>query len=300
MSRFIFITKGIPASGKGTWSKEQMKKFPKKFKRINNDLFRRMLDNSVFSTKNEKFVNKLKNQIIKTSLRNGYDVILDNTNFYHKIWFEMCEMAKQIGDVHVVEKFFNIELKEAIKRNSERSDDEKVPEHVIKEMYNKYIKGKRVLVRSEYFYPVLEKEKDPNKKNAIIVDLDGTLALNEFNNRDYYDYTKVDEDEPDMTIKELINLYSENGTSIIIISGREDSCFDITNEWLNVYEIYYDGMFMRKTGDRREDWEIKKEIYEKFIEPKYNILFVLDDRNQVVDLWRSLGLKCFQVADGEF
>jgi hypothetical protein len=27
---------------------------------------------------------------------------------------------------------------------------------------------------------------------------------------------------------------------------------------------------------------------------------ILDDRNQVVDMWRSIGLPCFQVAPGNF
>ena len=33
---------------------------------------------------------------------------------------------------------------------------------------------------------------------------------------------------------------------------------------------------------------------------KYSASIVLDDRKQVVDMWRSLGLTCLQVADGDF
>jgi hypothetical protein len=57
---------------------------------------------------------------------------------------------------------------------------------------------------------------------------------------------------------------------------------------------------MRETGDRRKDSIIKKEIFDRHIRDVYNIEFVLDDRNQVVELWRSLGLTCLQVADGDF
>ena len=57
---------------------------------------------------------------------------------------------------------------------------------------------------------------------------------------------------------------------------------------------------MRKTGDNRKDSIIKEEIYRNLIEPNYNIEFVLDDRNQVVDMWRRIGLTCLQVADGNF
>jgi hypothetical protein len=31
-----------------------------------------------------------------------------------------------------------------------------------------------------------------------------------------------------------------------------------------------------------------------------NVAMVFDDRQQVVDMWRSNGLTCFQVADGDF
>lgn len=41
---------------------------------------------------------------------------------------------------------------------------------------------------------------------------------------------------------------------------------------------------MRKTGDSRKDFLIKKEIYENELKDKYNILAIFDDRQQVVDM----------------
>ena len=57
---------------------------------------------------------------------------------------------------------------------------------------------------------------------------------------------------------------------------------------------------MRKGGDKRIDSIVKKELYRKYIEPFYRVKLVLDDRNQVVDMWRDLGLPCWQVAPGNF
>lgn len=57
---------------------------------------------------------------------------------------------------------------------------------------------------------------------------------------------------------------------------------------------------MRKTGDYRKDCIVKEEIYRKDIEPIYDILFCVDDRKQVVDAWRELGLTCLQCAEGNF
>jgi hypothetical protein len=66
------------------------------------------------------------------------------------------------------------------------------------------------------------------------------------------------------------------------------------------YGIKPAGVFMRATGDQRKDSIIKQELFDRHILGKYNIKFVLDDRNQVVNMWRSLGLTVFQVAEGDF
>ncbi len=45
---------------------------------------------------------------------------------------------------------------------------------------------------------------------------------------------------------------------------------------------------------------MKEKLYRQHIERKYNIKFVLDDRQQVVDMWRGWGLTVFQVDEGDF
>ena len=57
---------------------------------------------------------------------------------------------------------------------------------------------------------------------------------------------------------------------------------------------------MRKNGDSRRDSIVKEEIFWNDIEPKYNVLAVFDDRDQVVKMWRELGIKCFQCEYGNF
>ena len=57
---------------------------------------------------------------------------------------------------------------------------------------------------------------------------------------------------------------------------------------------------MRPEGDTRKDAILKREIYEREIRNRYNVAYVLDDRDQTVRVWRDLGLTCLQVADGDF
>jgi FMN phosphatase YigB (HAD superfamily) len=44
---------------------------------------------------------------------------------------------------------------------------------------------------------------------------------------------------------------------------------------------------------------LKKDMLDKHADID-DVFLVVDDRNKVVDMWRSLGLTVFQVADGDF
>jgi hypothetical protein len=58
---------------------------------------------------------------------------------------------------------------------------------------------------------------------------------------------------------------------------------------------------MRPAKDYRRDAIIKKEIFDREVAGKYYIEFVLDDRDQVVEMWRKeRKLTCFQVNYGAF
>jgi trehalose-6-phosphatase len=137
-----------------------------------------------------------------------------------------------------------------------------------------------------------------NLQPAIIVDIDGTLA--EKGERDPFDWDNVDNDTVHEVIVELVQLLHEDGYVIILVSGREEVCEEKTITWLEDNGIPYNCLFMRKAGDFRKDTVIKKEIYDTEIKGKYYVRFALDDRDQVVKMWRDEGLVCLQVAEGNF
>jgi len=151
-------------------------------------------------------------------------------------------------------------------------------------------------------------KKEPNHKlpNAIICDIDGTLAL--MGNRSPFDYTQVINDKPNYPIIGLINTYVHydrmnphwEPTRILLVTGREETCREMTKTWMDHNGVPFDALFMRPKGDRRVDYVVKQEIYEREIHHQYNVLFVLDDRNKAVKMWRFLGLTCLQVAPGDF
>ena len=142
---------------------------------------------------------------------------------------------------------------------------------------------------------------------AIICDLDGTLSIND-HGRSFFEADDCDKDALCVPVAIVLRIARESNIKIIYLSGREDKYRQPTEKFLNNHDLDYDyvmddkdyPLFMRKTGDNRADDIIKWEIYQEHIEPNYDIHFILDDRQQVVDMWRSKGLTCFQVADGKF
>jgi predicted kinase len=292
--RTYVLAKGLQASGKSTWALEEMRKYPDKYKRVNKDLMRKMLDNGRHSPKNEKFINEVCDLITEKALKSGYDVISDNTNLRDDIFDQACAIAQRIGNVRIFEKFFEVTLKEALIRNSKRP--ESLPQDAIEGTYDRYLKNRRVEVRDSYIPPVVTVSRrlaQTSLPKCIIVDVDGTVALNE-GVRDYYDLTKVSNDKPCedviLLVKDLARMFM-----VLMVSGREDSCYDDTQRWIRRYQIPCRLILMRKTGDSRPDAVVKKEIYKSQIEPYYHTVYVIDDRTKVVNMWRSLGLCVLQV-----
>lgn len=139
-----------------------------------------------------------------------------------------------------------------------------------------------------------------DKRNAVIFDMDGTLA--HMNGRSPFDDKKSHTDMPDFAVMFNLAAIAKAFPSvhILIVSGRNERSRKQTIEFLEDYNVSYDDLFMREFTDFRKDSEVKRDIYTQHIKDHYNVLAVYDDRNQVVDLWRELGLKVFQVANGDF
>ncbi len=133
---------------------------------------------------------------------------------------------------------------------------------------------------------------------CVIADIDGTLAIR--GNRGPFDLRKVDQDHVKQEIADIVNQFSEFD-KIFLFSGRDGSSRELTEKWLRDNGIKYDELHMREPGNGEKDAIIKKRMYEEHILGKYNVRFVLDDRDQVVDMWRKeLGLTCLQVNYGNF
>lgn len=294
----VYFLSGLPASGKSTWAREQVRLSDGKTKRINKDDLRAMLDDSVFSKSNEKFVLAARDSLISQTLDAGYDVIVDDTNFalYHyRTVNGIVDMLSGGRDVVIERVFFDTPVEECIRRDAQRAKP--VGEKVIRKMYNQYLRKEEAL---------RVKAHNPDLPDCIVVDVDGTLALRV--DREPFDYEKVVSDRINKPILDLLASLQNSHVlaKTIVMTGRENKPLAVgdvksmTEEWLARHDVRYKDIYIREHKDHRPDWQVKEELYRTHIEGKYNVLYWIDDRDQVVKHMRSLGLTVLQVANGDF
>jgi len=149
-------------------------------------------------------------------------------------------------------------------------------------------------------------------KQTILVDLDGTLALNQHRfhfidksrgkkiDWDAY-FQACDKDKPHTPVIETIQALKEKGYKIHILSARGSIVKEKTIQWLTKFDVPFDELTMREVASYTPDEELKKEwLLSYYPNYKTDVFCVFDDRDKVVKMWRSMGLSCFQVAEGDF
>jgi predicted kinase len=283
----IYLTIGIPASGKTTYALDIVSK-QENTVRVCRDDIRFMIKNSPMLTSGgEKLVTTIVENTIKSAHANGWDIIVDQTNCNLQSFNKMMKFCRSITDVTLVT--FDIKLEEALARNAQR--DRQVPESVIKKMHgslrsvtSKYSETTYSRVRYARYVP------DEHLPAAVIFDIDGTLAIT--GNRSPYDWSKVEVDSANRAVFQALIAYYRAGYSILIFSGRDSVCRPETIKWLNRYATPYNELHMRPEGDMRPDTEIKREMLGLASE-RYNIVSVFDDRKSVKKMWVDSGLFVF-------
>jgi predicted kinase len=178
----IIILKGLPASSKSTWSKEQVAKDPNT-KRVSKDDLRLMLDNSRHSKANEKFVLKVRDFTIMEAINDGHNIIVDDTNLHPKHEERIRELAKTAKlktTVEINDSFLEVPLEECIKRDLKRPNS--VGEKVIRDMHKQAFPD----LYKELCCPIVQ---DKNLPKACIFDIDGSLS--KMGDRSPYDWKKV-------------------------------------------------------------------------------------------------------------
>jgi len=298
----LAMTTGLPASGKSTVAKELG------MLRYNLDDMRAMMGYSrdKWTKTQEATVIEMMLSGVEAAVERGEDVVVDNTHLTARL--PNLIRIRAAGRANfIVFDMLDVPVEECIKRDALRVNS--VGEAVIKKMAKTSSgarkNGWRLTPEWLSVWPEVE-PWTPNKslRRCAIIDLDGTLAIHA--HRGPYEVEKLETDELNMAVAQLILFYQRNNIAIVLMSGREemtDNDFDVraaTERWLRKNWISYEKLFMRSAGDKRGDFIVKYELFNKFIRDNYNPVVALDDRNQVVRIWRQVGLPAWQVGYGNF
>lgn len=177
-------------------------------------------------------------------------------------------------------------------------------------------------VTDDEAHVVTRKFPEGDKPKAVICDLDGTLC--DIRHRRHFvqgegkkNWAAFFKGIPDDKVNQwcadiLQGLYLQD-YRIVYCSGRGEEDRQMTEDWLKAKKLdifqgeYIDRppaqkaeLFMRPAQDSRKDSIVKEILLDFEILTRYTPVFILDDRKQVVDMWRSRGLTCLQCDPGEF
>lgn len=302
MNAQAYVTRGIPASGKTTWAEQQILANPQqRLVNINRDDIRfDMYCGGVrdwalykFNKANETEVTAVVYSQIKKAYDRGEHVIISDTNLNPVHYGQLAQHLREVGfEVHDV--WFHIEFEEALDRNTKRPNG--VNFQTMARMYRQYCE----LVHAKDYHV-----HSVDKKQAVIFDIDGTLA-HMAGNRGPFDWSKVELDFPDRLLFLAMKAYHDAGIKIILLSGRDSCCYFETVNWFETHckeicgtAIPYK-LWMRAEKDPRKDTVIKYELFKEHIDKQYSVIQVHDDRPVVARMWRhKLGLKVVQHGDPE-
>jgi predicted kinase len=304
----IIMTKGLPASGKSLWAKEQVAQSDEQIVRVNMDNIREMIGLS-YSPVAEKLALGIQDQAILSAVAAGKDIIVDNTHLDQT----MPTRIRGLFDGEVtfkVQDFTDQSVRQCIDGDAWRARNglRSVGPDVIRKMAGKLGPNKWTLTEefmNDYMFPLIPLEVIEGAERVAVFDIDGTIALR--TGRHPHDYSLVDRDVVAPHIARLARYYWNQDYRVIFVSGRPDTYKELdiramTELWLRQNHIFFDQLYMRN-GITQKDWndaDVKHYIINTELRGKVNIEIWFDDRDRVVRRLRKLNIPVNQVAEGNF
>jgi predicted kinase len=286
------LTVGVSASGKSSWADDHVKQSGGRWVVLNSDNIRAEMvrercgvdftwDGWRKKLKWEKEVKKILWEKVAFYASLNYHIIIANTHLNKETLENTSFKLKELG-YKVEIKMFPISYEEACRRDARRLNG--VGPSVIAKQMAKYNESYK-----QIYVPNIAARK------AVIIDVDGTVAHN-VTKRSPFDWDRVSEDAVDENIKMIISGLPES-VDVLVLSGRDGCCFEATEKWLIDNNVRFSSLIMRGVNDMRADDIVKEELFWTRIADRYNVLFAIDDRPKVCRMWRSIGLKVFQVGN---
>lgn len=143
----------------------------------------------------------------------------------------------------------------------------------------------------------------PTIKQCILVDLDGSMLNNEHrqhfmrgedkNWAGFFEAQSRDTAYPE--VRFITNLiFMQSTVEVILVTGRPSQHHGVTLQTLSDENVNYSALIMRAQTDNRPDVEVKLDMLEGIRHQGFKPMFCIDDRPEVVGMWRSQGIPVLQ------
>lgn len=306
----IVLTVGVSGSGKTTKVTQLIRANPDlKMLDLNRDALRRELfkfeqwSEYKFTTENEALCTQLQiNRAIDFLNNNKSGVVfISDTNINPNVRAKWESIAHEL-DVELVYHLHLTPTETIMNRNDTR--EYPVTNSVIVSQTNALYKkeeNKEFLMKElgKYMNRVFALFDQADLVHPVVVDIDGTVA-DHTGIRSPFDESKVSLDKPRENVITVVRALKAAGEEILFCSGRHITCLDATKEWLETHVISDSRVFMRAADNNLPDYVVKPYLIAQsqavYGKPK----FFIDDRQQVVDMYRAAGFEVMQVAPGNF
>lgn len=262
-------------------------------------------------------------QLLFAALQAGSNIIVDRMNF-SVVQRERYLAPGRNSGYHTAIQVLHTSYQECYDRMERRWNTEKYPPgfgHIGHPTINNKESARSALHTffTKYEKPLvgeadtIELQYPETKGSCIIVDLDGTLCNTDHRQHHMHStdggkknwpafFREMGKDPPHDWCRTLIaSVCLAEAAEVVLCSGRPNDYRADTEDWLYRYGVEYSHLLMRSEKDSRRDDVIKEIILDFEILTRYKeIIFAVDDRQQVVDLWRRRGITALQCAKGDF
>lgn len=246
--------------------------------------------------------------LFREAIKNKKNIIVDRMNFSFEQRNRYLSLAKESNyniTIVVFHESYDTCLKRCLERkNHETIQNEKNARSALQTFFIRYDR-----VENKEADCVLQLWPEGTKDKAIVVDLDGTLCNithrlhwvnTDVNKKDWKRFfSSLNEDSVNEWCRDIIYKFSDTH-KIIYCSGRPDDYRKQTEMWLKENSLSTHDLYMRRRGDFRSDHIIKEILLDFEILTRFDPYFVIDDRKQVVDMWRRRGVTTLQCDEGDF